>query len=97
FAVEIRGAWEDFLFVFEDGLDHFGGGGRRGVVGAAGLEILHEFCAAISSALDNLCEAIGGDEFGDRNSGDSGITRQRDHGVAVAAEDESGHVFYADF
>ena len=37
------------------------------------------------------------DQLGDRNSGDCRIARQRNHGVAVAAEDEGGHVFDADF
>ena len=36
-------------------------------------------------------------QLGDRNAGDGRVARQRDHGVAVAAEDEGGDVFHADF
>src|ERR1700693_952004 len=43
FPFEIGGAGKNLLLVLEDGLDHFGDGGRGGVVGAAGLEILHDF------------------------------------------------------
>jgi hypothetical protein len=41
-------------------------------------------------------EAIGRDQLGDGDAGDGGVARQRDHGVAVAAEDEGGDVFDAD-
>ena len=41
-------------------------------------------------------EAVGGDELGDGNAGDGGVAGERDHGVAVAAEDEGSDVFDAD-
>ena len=37
------------------------------------------------------------DQLGDGNACDRGVARERDHGVAVAAEDECRNVFDADF
>ena len=51
---EIGRAGQNLLLVLEDGLDHLGGGGRGRVVGAAGLEVLDDFGAAVAGALDEL-------------------------------------------
>src|SRR6266568_6951213 len=92
FALEVGGAGDDLLFVFEDGFDHLDCGCRGGVVSAAGLEVLDDFSAAVAGALDEFFKAGGRDEFGDGNSGDGGIAGKGDHGVAVAAEDERRNI-----
>src|SRR6266568_5402282 len=96
FALEVGGAGDDLLFVFEDGFDHLDCGCRGGVVSAAGFEVLDDFSAAVAGALDEFFKAGGSDELGDGNSGDGGVAGKRDHGVAVSAEDKGGDVFYAD-
>src|SRR5208337_4019441 len=76
---------------------HLGGGGRRGVVRGAGLEIFDDFGAAVAGALDDAVERGLVHEFGDGDTGDGRIAGQRDHGVAVSTENEGGYVFDADF
>ena len=93
---KIGGAGKDLLLVLEDRFDHLDGGGRRRVVGAAGLEVLDDLGAAVAGALHELLEASGRDQLGDGNAGDGGVARERHHGVAVAAEHEGGDVFDAD-
>src|ERR1700722_2727858 len=39
FSVQIGGTGENLFLVFENGLDHFCGRGRRGIVRRSGLEI----------------------------------------------------------
>ena len=48
--------------------------------------------ACVADRLD----AVLGKQFGDRDAGDRGIARQRHHRVAMAAEDECGHVLDRD-
>src|SRR5208337_696185 len=76
-SVKVGGARENFFLVFEDGLDHLGGGGRRGVVCRSGLEIFDDLSAAVAGALDDALESGLVHEFGDRNAGDGGIARKR--------------------
>ena len=58
--------------------------------------MLDDLCAAVAGALDDGFEAVFRDQLGDRDAGDGGVARQRNHGVAVAAEDEGGDVLDAD-
>src|ERR1700674_444830 len=96
-SVEVGSAGENLFLVFEDGLDHLGDGGRRSVIRGASLEMLYDLGAAVACALHDAIESRFIHEFGDRNSGDGGIARKRDHGVAVSTEDEGGYVLDADF
>src|SRR5207302_2718150 len=82
---------------FEDGLDHFGDGGRRGVIRGAGLEMFDDFGTSVAGALNDALQSGFIHEFGDRNAGYGGIARKRDHGIAVSAEDEGSYVLDADF
>src|SRR5208282_205373 len=94
-SVKIGGAGENLFLVFEDGLDHLGGGGRWGVVSGPRLEIFDDLGAAVAGALDDAIESGLVHEFGDGNAGDGGIAGKRDHGVAVSTEDEGGYVLDA--
>src|SRR5258706_8485007 len=96
-SVEISGARENFLRVFEDGLDHLGGSGRRGIIRRAGLEMFDDLGAAVAGALDYAIEGGFVHEFGDGNTGYGGIAGKRDHGVAVSAENEGVNVLDTDF
>src|SRR5207237_1528782 len=69
FPVEIGGARKNLFLVFEDGLDHFGDGGRRSVIGRAGLEMFDDFSAAVAGALDDPIESGSIHKFGDGNAG----------------------------
>src|SRR5215472_1916841 len=95
-ALQVDGAGQDLFLVFQNRLDHLRGRGGRRVVGAARLEVLYDLSSAIAGALDDRIETVFGDEFGDRDPGDGGVARQWNHGVTVAAENERGHVLYAD-
>ena len=94
--LQIGRAGKNLLLVLQDRFDHLHGGGRGRVVGAAGLQVLDDFGAAVAGALDDLFEARGLDQLGDRDAGDRGVAGQRNHGVAVAAQHEGGHVLHAD-
>src|SRR3984893_3556138 len=96
-SIEVGGAGENLFLVFEDGLDHLGDGSRRGVVRGPGLEMFYDLGAAVAGALHDALQSRLIHEFSDRNSGNSGIARKRDHGVAVSTEDEGGNVLDADF
>src|SRR6185437_14777254 len=97
FAFEIGGAGQDFLLVFENRFDHLGRSRGRGVVGAAGLEILHNFGAAVAGALHQAIYRGLVHEFRNGNPSYRGVAGQGHHSIAVAAEDERGHVLHADF
>src|ERR1039457_1969548 len=56
FAFQVSGARQHLLLVFEDRPGHLDRGGRRRVVGAAGLEIFHDLCAALARAVDNAVD-----------------------------------------
>src|SRR5262249_39113825 len=94
-ARQVNGAGKDFFLVFENRFYHFRGGGRGGIVSAAGLEILHDLGSAVARPLDNDIQPVLGNQLGDGNSGHGGIARQGNHGIAVAAQHEGGHVFHA--
>jgi hypothetical protein len=96
FAFQVRGAGQNLLLVFEDRLHHLGGRGRRGVVGAAGLQVLNDLGAAVAGALDHAVERSLVHQLGDGNAGDRRVARQRDHGVAVPAQHEGRNVFHRD-
>src|ERR1700675_152655 len=86
-SIEVGGTGENLFLVFEDGLDHLGDGGGRGVVGGAGLEMFYDLGAAVAGALHDALQSRLIHEFSDRNTGNSGIARQREHGVAVSTDD----------
>ena len=58
-ALEQDGAGQDGLRVAQDGVDHLGHGGGRGVVGRAGLEQRHDLGAAVARAVDERLDALG--------------------------------------
>src|SRR5580658_431591 len=58
--------------------------------------MLDDLGATVAGALDDGIESIFGYQFSNRNTGYGGIAGQRDHGVAVSAEDKGGYVFYTD-
>src|SRR5207249_960064 len=95
-AFEIGGARENLLFVFQDGFDHFSDGGGGSVISRTGLEIFDDFGAAVAGALHEARDGGGVHQLGDGDAGNGGVARQRDHGVAVSAEDEGGDVLDAD-
>src|SRR5205807_1856999 len=68
FAVEINGARQNLLFIFENGFDHLSGGGRRRIIRAAGLQIFDDLGAAVPGALDQLRESFGRNQLRDQNA-----------------------------
>src|SRR5258708_22674708 len=96
-SVERSGARENFLLVFEDGLAHLRGSGRRGIIRRASLEMFDDLGAAVAGALDYAIESGFVYEFGDGNTGYGGIAGKRDHGVAVSAENAGANVLDTDF
>src|SRR6185437_16467457 len=64
-ALEVCSAGENLLLVLEDGFDHLDCGGRRSVVGRAGLEVLDDLGATVGGAGLELLEARWLDELGD--------------------------------
>src|SRR6185437_11487785 len=95
-SVEISGAGENLLLVFQNGLDHFCRSGRWRVVGTASLEILHNLGAPVASALHQLRQPIRRDQFSDWDSGNRRIARKRHHSIPMSSQDEGGDVFDAD-
>src|SRR5208282_5876814 len=95
-SVEVGGAGENLLFVLENGFNHFGRGGRGGVISRSGLEIFDDLGAPVSGALHDGIEAVFRDQFGDGNTSDGGVAGKRDHSVAVSSENEGGYVLDAD-
>ncbi|ENN89596.1 hypothetical protein RHSP_59721 [Rhizobium freirei PRF 81] len=96
-AVEVSGARQNALLVLEVGFSHLNGRGSRSVIGRAGLQQADDFGAAVTGALDDFFEALGGepahlDEIGERNAGNGGVASKRNHRVAVATKNESGDV-----
>src|ERR1700674_5430564 len=59
--------------------------------------MLYDLGATVACALDDAIQSGFVHQFGDRNAGDGGIARKRNHGVAVSAKDEGGYVLDADF
>src|SRR6266852_6641548 len=96
-SVEIGGARKNLFLVFEDGLDHFCGGGRWGVVRGPGLEMFDDLGAAVTGALDDALDRGLIHELSDGDASDGGIAWKRNHGVAVSTKDEGGYVLHADF
>ena len=60
FAFQVRGAGQHLLLVLEDGFGHLHRGGRRRVVGAAGLQVLHDLGAAVARAVHDAVDASPG-------------------------------------
>ena len=56
FAFEVGGAGQHLFLVLQNRLRHLHGGGGRGIVGAAGLQILDDFGAAVAGAVDEAVE-----------------------------------------
>ena len=89
------GARQDALPVAQDRVDHLEGRCRGRVERRAGLEQGDDLGAAVRSALLERLHPVGRQELGDRHAGDRRVARQRDHRVAVAAEDEGVGVDHA--
>src|SRR5713101_2239723 len=86
--VQGDGARQDPVLVEQDRLHHLDDGRRRGVVGAARLEQVDDLDAAVARALHDGVDLLIGEELGDRDAGDGRVARQRDHRVAVPAQNE---------
>ena len=95
-ALEEDGTGQDALPVAQDRIDHLEARCRRGVERGAGLEEGHDLCPAVRGPLLEGLDPLGRQELGDRHAGDGRVARQRDHRVAVAAEDEGVGVGDAD-
>src|SRR6185437_3986817 len=98
FAIEPGGARQHALLVAQIAFRHGNSRRRRGIEGRAGLQEIDDLRAAVRCTLNDLVDAcLRGpahlDEVRHRDAGDRRIARQRDHGVAVASEHESGDVF----
>jgi hypothetical protein len=85
-------AGEDAFFVADDRLHHLGGCGA-GCVPGAGAHELDELATSKLGALDDSVKRFGIDHLRDGDAGDRGVTRQRHHGIAVAAHEEGLDVF----
>jgi hypothetical protein len=94
-AAQQGGAGQHALAVADDRLDHGDGGGGGGVV-AGVAEQADDLAAAVAGALDDGVDLVLREQLGERDAGDRGVGRQRDHGVAVAAEDHAVDVVDAD-
>ena len=95
-AFEQCGAGQDAALVQRDAVDHLrdGRGGR--VKGAAGLEQVDDFRAAVAGALDDRIDLILRQQFADRDARGGGVGGERHHRVAVAAQHVGLHIFDAD-
>ena len=88
FALEQDGAGQDALPVEQDRLDHLEGAGGRSVERRTRLEQGDDLGATVGGPLAQRLDPLGTEQLGDRHAGDGRVTRQRDHRVAVTAEDE---------
>src|SRR5882672_3864998 len=101
FAVEIGRAGHHALLVLKVALGHRDRGRRRRIERRTGFQQVDDLGAAIAGAVDDLVDPrLRGpahlDEIRQRNAGHRGISYQRHHGVAVAAEHEGGDVLDRD-
>src|SRR5690606_22768038 len=92
-------ARQNALLVLQISFGHLDGRGCRCVVSRTGLEEANDLCAAVAGALDDLVELLLRgpahlDQIRQRDAGNGRITGQRNHGVAVAAENEGSDVFH---
>src|SRR5574338_339859 len=85
-------AGEHALLVLQDGLGHLDGARRGRDERGAGLEQVHDLAARVLRALDDGVDALAREQLGDRDPRDRAVAHERHHRVAVAAEDERGHV-----
>ena len=88
------GAWKDSFFVPHNGRHHFGNGGSGRVEGAARFEVSDNLGAAVPRAFDQAFDDGFVEQFRQRNAGHGRVAGQRHHGIAVAAQNEGGHVFH---
>src|SRR5688572_3694566 len=86
-SLEPRGAWENALLIANDRFTHLHRRCRRSVIGRAGLEIFHDLGAAVASALDDCIEPLLGHQLADWNAAHTRVGDERNHRVAVAAQD----------
>ena len=91
-ALEVGARGHDAAGVAEDRLDHHGRAGRGRVVGAPGAEQLDDLGAAVAGPVGDLRDRLGRQELGERDAVDRAVARERDHRVAVPAEDHRSHV-----
>src|SRR5262249_47763985 len=82
FAVEVGGARQPALVVFEIGIGHFQRGGGRCVIGRGGLQQATALRAAVTRALNDLVEPLLRDpahahEIGKRNASHGRIADER--------------------
>src|SRR6266404_3031642 len=87
-AVQVRGARQDAALVEEVGLRHLHGGAGRRVEGRAGLQEIDDLAARLPHPILDGVQALGLDQFLDRDAADAAVATHRHHVVAVAAEDE---------
>ena len=71
-----------------DRLRHASRGGRRGVVGGAGLKERNDLGATVTGSHDKLLNPVGRHEVSERLAIDRAGRGHRNHGVAVRAEGE---------
>src|SRR5215831_630649 len=96
FPLQIGGAGENLLLVLQNRLNHLGCCGGWSVIGRPGLQIFHDLGATVTRTLYECVQAALLNQFCNRNAGNSGITGQRDHRVAMTAQYECRHVLDAD-
>jgi len=94
FPLEIHGAGQNLLLVFQDGFHHLHDGRGRRVIRSARLQQVDDFGAAVARALDDGVNTLFGQQLRQRNAGHGRVARQRHHGIAVAAEHQRVHVFH---
>ena len=85
--------------VFQIGFGHFDCRRRRRVERRTGLQQTNDFGTAITGALNDrvqfvLCGPAHLHQIRQWDTRNSGIARQGDHGVAVAAQNEGSYVFH---
>jgi predicted MFS family arabinose efflux permease len=96
FSTEQDGARQDALAIEQDRLDHLEHTGGRRVIRGPGLEQRDDLGPSVGGALFKGRDPVGGEQLGDGNARYGRVARQRDHRVAVPAEDERVRILDAD-
>ena len=82
--------------IAQDRVDHLEARRRRRVERRAGLEQCDDLRATVRGPLFQRLHPLGREELGDRHAGDGRVARERNHRVAMTAEDERVGVLDAD-
>ena len=101
FAVTVCCARQNALLVFEVSFSHFDSRSCRCVECGASFQQANDLCAAVTGALNDCVQfVLSGPahlyQIRERDTANGRVTNRRNHGVAVAAENECSNVFHGD-